>query len=165
MTAKVLRASYYWSTVHGDYTDFVRKCIKCQEYDSSTLQRPENLHYILSPWPFVKWGMDIIRLHLLMGIDYFIKWIKVEPLAAITTQNVQNFFWKSIVCCFGIPHAIITNNGREFTNQDWLSFTKSLISNISQVQWSTCKPTWSSLVGLPMYTTINYAGNPIQPDL
>jgi len=32
MAAKVLRAGYYWSTVQGDCTEFVRKCIKCHEY-------------------------------------------------------------------------------------------------------------------------------------
>jgi len=100
MAAKVLRTEYYWSTVHGDCTEFVRKCIKCQEYGTLSHQNPENLHYILSPWSFVKWGMDIIGpfalgkgqcKFLLVGIDSFTKWIEFEPLRAITAQNVQKF--------------------------------------------------------------------------
>ena len=111
MAAKVLRAGYYWSIVQGDCTKFVRKSLKCQEYGTLSHQKPENLHYILSPWPFVKWGMDIIGplalgkgqcKFLLVGIDYFTKWIEVEPLTAKTTRNVQNFVWKNIVCQFGL---------------------------------------------------------------
>jgi len=60
MATKVLRADYYWPTVQGDCTEFVHKCLKCQEYDTLSHQKPENLHYILSLWPFAKWEMDII---------------------------------------------------------------------------------------------------------
>jgi len=64
--------------------------------------------------------MDIIGLFtlgkgqckfLLVGIYYFTKWIEVEPLVAITTRNVQFFFWKNIMCRFEIPHVIIIDNG------------------------------------------------------
>ena len=84
------------------------------------IKKPENLHYILSSWPFVKWGMDIIGSFapgkgqckfLLVRINYFTKCIEVEPLTAITAQNVQSFVWKNIVCRFGLPHVIITDNG------------------------------------------------------
>jgi len=53
MAAKVFRASYYWPTVQGDCIDFVRKCLKCQEFGALSHQKPEELHYMLSPWPFV----------------------------------------------------------------------------------------------------------------
>jgi len=45
-------------------------------------------------------------MFLLMGVDYFTKWIEVEPLASISAKNVQNFVWRSIVCRFGISHTI-----------------------------------------------------------
>lgn len=51
---------------------------------------------------------------LLVGVDYFMKWIMGEPLASISAKNVQNFVWRSIVCRFDILHTIITNNGRYF---------------------------------------------------
>ena len=40
---------------------------------------------------------------LVMGIDYFTKWVEAEPLAKITQQNVKNFVWKNIMCRFGVP--------------------------------------------------------------
>lgn len=35
---------------------------------------------------------------LVVGIDYFTKWVKAEPLATISKQKVRNFLWKNIMC-------------------------------------------------------------------
>jgi len=135
MAAKVFRAGYYWPTVQGDCTDFVCKCLKCQEFGTLSHQKPKELHYMFSPWPFVQWGMDIIGpcapskgqcKFLLVGIDYFTKWIEAEPLTVITARNVQNFVWKNIVCRFGLPQIIITDNGRQFTDRTLAEFYAKL---------------------------------------
>ena len=63
---------------------------------------------------------------LLVGVDYFTKWIEVEPLASISAKNVQNFVWKSIVCRFGVPNKIITDNGRQFIDRGLQSFYEDL---------------------------------------
>ena len=59
---------------------------------------------------------------LVVGIDYFTKWAEAEPLAKITLQNVKNFVWKSIVCRFGIPKVIVSDNGRQFDNTPFKDF-------------------------------------------
>ena len=47
----------------------------------------EQLRPILSPWPFIKWGMNIVgklptapdqRMYMLPVTDYFTKWVEVE---------------------------------------------------------------------------------------
>ena len=48
---------------------------------------------------------------LVVGIDYFTKWVEVEPLTKIAQQNVKNFVWKNIVCKFGLPRILISDNG------------------------------------------------------
>ena len=53
---------------------------------------------------------------MIVAIDYFTKWIEAEPLAKITKRNAKNFVWKNIVCQFGIPKAIITNDAKQFDN-------------------------------------------------
>jgi len=63
---------------------------------------------------------------LLVGVDYFTKWIEAEPLSSISAKNVQNFVWRSIVCRFGVPHTIITDNGRQFIDQGLQSFYDDL---------------------------------------
>ncbi|KAL0394569.1 UNVERIFIED_CONTAM: hypothetical protein Slati_4423100, partial [Sesamum latifolium] len=76
---------------------------------------------MLSPCPFTQWGMDTVgpfpcsvwpKEFLLLAIDYFTKWVEAELLARITEREVMKFIWKNIVCRFGIPRDIISDNGR-----------------------------------------------------
>ena len=53
---------------------------------------------------------------LVVDIDYFTKWVEAEPLENITQQNVKNFVWKNIVCRFGMPWVLVSDNGRQFDN-------------------------------------------------
>ncbi|KAL0416739.1 UNVERIFIED_CONTAM: hypothetical protein Slati_3505800 [Sesamum latifolium] len=88
-------------------------------------------HYNVVPLPLHAVGMDIVgpfplaagqRKFLLVAIDYFTKWVKAEPLARITEGKVMKFIWKNIVCRFGIPREIISDNGRQFQGrriQEW----------------------------------------------
>jgi hypothetical protein len=49
--------------------------------------------------------------HLEVAVDYFTKWVKAAPLATITSARVEAFTFKTIICRFGIPAEIITDNG------------------------------------------------------
>jgi len=123
MATRALRAGYYWPTMESDAAEYVKKCKKCQEFGNILRVKPEVLHHMNSSWPFVQWGIDIIGAlslgkgqckFLLVVVDYFTKWIEVEPLASITTNKVQSFVWKNIICMFGLPNTIISDNGRQF---------------------------------------------------
>jgi transposase InsO family protein len=62
----------------------------------------------------------------IVAVDYFTKWAKAEPLAKITEHKTTEFIWKSIICRFGIPHSIITENGKQFDNTRFANFCKEL---------------------------------------
>ena len=63
---------------------------------------------------------------LVVRIDYFTKWVEAKPLAKITQQNVKNFVWKSIVCRFGVPRVLVSDNGRQFDNSSFRDFCEQL---------------------------------------
>ncbi|CAI9759012.1 unnamed protein product [Fraxinus pennsylvanica] len=44
-------------------------------------------------------------------IDYFTKWVEAKPLAKITEVNTSKFLWKNIICRFGIPYFVVSDNG------------------------------------------------------
>ncbi|KAL0462431.1 UNVERIFIED_CONTAM: hypothetical protein Slati_0130700 [Sesamum latifolium] len=128
---KALRAGYFWPTMKQDAIRLVSKCERCQKHSSLIHQPAEPLTTMLSPCPFIQWGMDIVgpfplatgqRKFLLVAIDYFTKWVEVEPLARVTEGEVMKFIWKNIVCHFEIPREIISDNGRQFQGrriQEW----------------------------------------------
>ena len=63
---------------------------------------------------------------LVVGIDYFTKWVEVEALATITKKNVWSFVWKCIVCRFGIPRVLVSDNGKQFDNDSFRDFCSQL---------------------------------------
>ena len=50
--------------------------------------------------------------HAIVAIDYFTKWIEVEALSRITDKKTTDFVWRNLVCRYGIPYALVTDNGR-----------------------------------------------------
>nr|GFC52126.1 reverse transcriptase domain-containing protein [Tanacetum cinerariifolium] len=55
-------------------------------------------------------------------MDYFTKWIEAKVVATITDGHVKKFVWDNIVCRFGIPGEIISDNGKQFPDnpfKDW----------------------------------------------
>ena len=90
---------------------------------------------MVAPWPFAQWGLDILGLFpmetrqmkfLVVGIDYFTKWVEAKLVARITEQNVRSFVWKNIVYHFGIPRVLIPNNEHQFDNTPFKEFCEQL---------------------------------------
>lgn len=51
-----------------------------------------------------------------VAIDYFTKFVEVEALPTITEAKVQNFMRRNIICRFGTPRMIISDNGCQFNS-------------------------------------------------
>ena len=82
---------------------------------------PHELNAMSSPCPFTAWGMDVIgkskhaasncdRL-ILVAIDYFTKWVEAASYKAVRKKVVANFVRNKLICHFGVPESLITNNG------------------------------------------------------
>ena len=109
---KLVRTGYYWPTMQKDVETYIKTCDKCQRFSNIIRQPTEKLTSMTTPWPFAQWGLDIIGpfpttirqlKFLIVGIDYFTKWVEAEALATITEKNIRGFIWRCIICRFGIP--------------------------------------------------------------
>ncbi|GMH25591.1 hypothetical protein Nepgr_027434 [Nepenthes gracilis] len=136
---KIMRQGYYWPTMKYDAVDFVRKCENCQVHGNLNRQPHTELRALQSPWPFAQWGLDILgplpiaagqRKFLMVGIDYFTKWVEATPLARITEQNATEFLRQSIVCRYGVPECVITDNGTQFTGKRFSRYCARLRINL-----------------------------------
>ncbi|XP_021822806.1 uncharacterized protein LOC110764201 [Prunus avium] len=132
---KAFRQGYYWPSMHRDAITMVKKCDKCQRFGNIPHLPAEPLTPIVSPWPFAQWGLDLIGpmpqgkgqvKYAIVAVDYFTKWVEVEALATITAPRVEEFVWTNICCRFGIPYAIITDNGRQFDSELFRQFCTRL---------------------------------------
>ena len=53
-----------------------------------------------------------------MATEYFTKWVKAIPLKKVIGLAVANFICEHIICRFGIPYKIVSDNGTPFVNKD-----------------------------------------------
>ena len=61
-----------------------------------------------------------------MVVDYFTKWVEAEALVSITPSKIKEFVYKNIVCQYGVPHTIISNNGKQFDCDEFKDFYDDL---------------------------------------
>ena len=47
---------------------------------------------------------------MVVAIDYFTKWIEAKPLATITAKRIRRFIWKNIICRYGLPRVLSSDN-------------------------------------------------------
>ena len=108
--------------------EYVKKCDQCQRFAPNTHQPGGFLNPLSSLWPFTQWGLDIVgpfpkavgsKKYLLVGADYFTKWVKVEPLANIRDVDAKKFLWKNIVTRFGVPNTLISDNRLPFDSKSF----------------------------------------------
>ena len=79
-----------------DAQAYVKTCDKCQRFSNFIRQPSEELTPMMAPWPLAQWGLDIMgpfpigarQLKLLVvGIDYFTKWVEVEALGSVWEEG------------------------------------------------------------------------------
>ena len=102
--------------------EYVKKCDQCPNIH----QPGRVLNPLSTSWSFAQWGLDVAgpfpkavgnKRWLLVGTDYFTKWVKAESLANIKDIDAKRFVWKNIVTWFGIPHTLISDNGLQFDSK------------------------------------------------
>ena len=72
------------------------------------------------------WGLDLLGpfttapggyKHILVACDYFTKWIEAKPLVKMQDSDITTFVHRSIICRYGVPNILITDNGTQFTSR------------------------------------------------
>ena len=52
--------------------------------------------------------------------------MEAGPLATITEKSIYSFVWRSIICRYGIPWVLVSNNGKQFDNSAFRDFCSEL---------------------------------------
>ncbi|KAJ0867047.1 putative integrase, catalytic core, ribonuclease H domain, ribonuclease H-like superfamily [Helianthus annuus] len=135
VVAKIMNAGYYWPGMHLDAVKELRKCIDCQRHAPKTLRPMNNLVPVTTAWPFQKWAIDVVGpfpdapgavKFIIVAVDYFTKWVEAKPLASTTAMITRKFIWEHIICRFGLPMCIVTDNGTNFAADEFQKWLEEL---------------------------------------
>ena len=127
--------------------ELVKKCDKCQKFAPVIHQPSRDLQLIMNPLPFAQWGLDILgpfpqaacqKRWLIVGIDYFSKWIEAEAISNIAEPTVRKFIWQNIITRFGIPRVLIFDYGKQFDNLPIRNYTNQF--RIKLAYSAVCHP-------------------------
>ena len=126
-TYRRLSNKYYWPSQLRDVVTFVNHCDTCQR--CKVKQRPPagfmGRRVIEEPWITV--AADIMGpltksrsgfAYILVIQDLFSKWIEVVPLRRANGKKISNSLYDLVICRWGAPRVLVTDNGTEFINRD-----------------------------------------------
>ncbi|XP_026435817.1 uncharacterized protein K02A2.6-like [Papaver somniferum] len=85
------------------------------------------MHSVVTPCPFHSWGLDIIgpinptsslrHKYIITATEYSTKWVEAIPLRDNSGATIVAFIKEHIICRFGAPMIICSDNGTPFVNQ------------------------------------------------
>ncbi|CAL5441146.1 unnamed protein product [Camellia sinensis] len=118
--------------MESDASHHIKKCQTCQKHGNLIHAPAVDLHSIRTPWPFHTWAFDLIRpistpskgyKWILVATELSTKWVEAILLKNATGPIVANFIKENIICRFGVPNTIISDNGTAFIKK----YVKSLL--------------------------------------
>uniref|UniRef100_A0A803PU16 Integrase catalytic domain-containing protein n=1 Tax=Cannabis sativa TaxID=3483 RepID=A0A803PU16_CANSA len=92
---------------------------------------PNEITLMTSPWPFAVWEIDPIGSlptgnggvkYTIVAVYYYKKWTETEPMKTIIAKKAMDFIIKNIVCRYGLPHKIVSDNGKQFDCDEFTNF-------------------------------------------
>lgn len=125
---KVLQSEFYWLTLFKDCHEYVSKCDRFQRVGNLSKRSEMPLNNIIEVELFDVWGIDFTGLfppsygnsYIFVAVDYVSKWVEVGAYPTNDVKVVLLFLHKHIFMHFGIPRAIISDEGSHFMNK-WFS--------------------------------------------
>lgn len=119
------REILYWPGMSTQIELMVAQCGICAEHAKGNNKEPM-IPVDIPERPWANIAVDLFELHhkhYLITVDYFSKWPEVAKLDNLSTTNVICHL-KSQISRFGIPDVVISDNGPQFSSQEFRDFMK-----------------------------------------
>ncbi|PAA57774.1 hypothetical protein BOX15_Mlig000126g2 [Macrostomum lignano] len=140
---------YFWPTMYGDIKQYCNNCHSCAASKTGRRQKPQLQSIpksttmdclsidITGPLP-PSCLQGIAYTYILTALDIFSKFAIAIPIPDITAQTVAMSFFNEIICKYGTPKNLTSDNGSQFTSQLFQQVVRIL--NITQIYTSTYNP-------------------------
>ena len=123
---KVLECGFTWPTLFRDSHDFCKQCEPCQRTGNIARKNEMPQTPIIVVEIFDVWGIDFMgpfpsssngNLYILLAVDYVSKWVEAKATKSDDGKAVVAFLKSQVFNRFGVPKAIISDQGTHFCNK------------------------------------------------
>ncbi len=119
-----LSERYYWPGMAKNVNQYIQACYQCQM--KKPMQKINELHPIPLSRLFDRWGVDVVRLlliipkgnqYIIVAVEYLSKWQEAKVVTEANALSISNFLYQNIICRFGCFTHLHTDRGTEFVNE------------------------------------------------
>ena len=122
---KLIRERFVWPNIKRDIKNWCQQCNDCQRNKVTKHNKSAVTPIDIETSKFSHIHMDIVGplplsdnfAYLLTMIDRFSNWTEAIPLKNIDTKTILDSFLSNWVSRYGVPEAIATDRGGQFTSQ------------------------------------------------
>ncbi|CAF3966009.1 unnamed protein product, partial [Rotaria sp. Silwood1] len=126
-TITKIKARYYWNTMNNDITNYVKSCIRCNQNNPIRCKPPGHLKPIEPPegvWHLL--SMDFHgpitptsrrgNKYIISITDVLSKFVIAKAVRDCTADTAARFLQEEVICKYGTPKCVLTDNGTHFTS-------------------------------------------------
>ena len=120
-----IATTFYWPGWRSAVHQFCKQCAICARRKTPPSKRsPMQSTYSGYPWERI--AIDLMgplpttargSRYILVCADYFTKWTEALPLPDMTAATVASAIYDHVICRFGVPTMIHSDQGRQFESQ------------------------------------------------
>ena len=136
-THSLLEPTYFWSGMFAQVRKEVSACTVCDRVKANFEVKDPALKPLPIMGMFYRWGVDLCKMpfesasgnrYVVVMIEHFSKWIELVPIPAKKSYHAAAAL-RGVLCRYGAPAEILTDQGEEFQGEFAELLTKLLIDH------------------------------------
>ena len=119
------RVCLYWPGMNAQVKEYIQSCEICLS-TGSRQQKETMIPHDANSHPWSKVGLDLFDFNqqtYLVTVDYYSNFFEIDYLASTTSRDVIHKV-KAHFSRYGIPDTVISDNGPQFSSEEFLNFSK-----------------------------------------
>ena len=114
----------FWPGMCKEIENMVKQCTTCQEYRTAQPKEPPLPHDIQErPWQMVATDLFVwSNVNYVLVVDYYSNYFEIAQLANTKNSTVIQHI-KSIFARHGIPEVVISDNGPQYSSEEFQRFS------------------------------------------
>lgn len=118
-----IRQRFYWPGLQNDVRSYVAGCSTCMRRKGPQKTKQAPMQIVRSGYPMERLAIDILgelpetrqgNRYIVVIADYFTKWAECFPMKNMEAATVAKLLVEEVVCRFGIPAKLHSDQGRQF---------------------------------------------------